>query len=197
MDQDPQPVFPVAAGIRAVRPRGPFRGNHDVTRHETPEQCLLAISEVGRPHRHTNDAPSTDLRQLQPSFHQGVERRIPVQATRRGLESQNVHLPVALLAIEKSAASVQTRRRVRSQEHVGQRLNQAARREPRSAGGVFSQRARLFVLPRSTRNRTTRSGRPRSRGPAPRKVRWLDTAPQPEPGARRTPARASLFFQAG
>ena len=115
MNQNPDVGVRRPARLDAAGPHH----DHDVTRHQTPEQRLLASDEISRPDRHPDDAPSTDLRNREPLLDQGIERRFPVPALPIGVESQHVHLPVPFFPVEKPAPPVQTRRRIRSEEHVG------------------------------------------------------------------------------
>ena len=151
MDQDPECRPPPGSGGG-----GDAGGDHDITRHQALQQRLPATFEVGRFHRHPDDAPSLNPGPVEPALHYGLERRRPAPRFRCGLEAQDVHLPVALLPIEETAGSVQAGQGVRAQEHFGQGVHQAARKRTHRAGGSLSRRARRSALRRNRRSRTTR-----------------------------------------
>lgn len=146
-----------ADGRRAGRGRSFPAGNYDIPRDQTLEQRGLTLFQVAGWDRHAHDAPATDPGAVQPLGDHGSERGVSgVDAGTHRLEPQDIHLPVTLLAVQEAAAPVQARGRVRSHEDLGQRPNEPARRRPRPACAVLSQRARLSATPRSRRSRTRR-----------------------------------------
>ena len=143
MDQDPERPPPANVG-------GAAGGNHDVTRHEALEQRRPAPLDVRDSDRYSDDPPSMDLGPVEAPLYQSLERRRPAPRPGDGLEPQDIHLPVALLPDQEAAGPVQTGHGVRTQEHLGQDLHQAARGRTR-----LSQRARISGRRRSRRSRTT------------------------------------------
>ena len=142
MDQDPECRPPTGSGTG---------GDHDVTRNQALQQRLPATFDVRRLDRHPDDAPSLNLGPVEPALHEAFERRL-----RRRLEAQDVHLPVALFPNQEAPGAIQTGYGVRTQEHFGQGVHEAARGRTLPAGARVSQRARRSALRRSRKSRTTR-----------------------------------------